>query len=60
MRKAMTVEMKWNQTSQKWLMSLKDRFIYDFWDCGTMQVAFERLDKTKANKFRITIEKLGE
>ena len=48
--------MQWNETAQKWLMNLHGKLIYDFWDCGTIQAAFEGLDKKQTKKFEITIK----
>ena len=54
--KTLTVTMKWNETAQKWFMDWNQKFIYDFFDCGTIQAAFEGLDKKETKKFEITIK----
>lgn len=60
--KIITVTMAWNEPHQKWLMTtVKDEvFIYDFWDCGNMRLAFEELNKKKPQKYKLTIEHLED
>ena len=57
--KALTVTMQWNETAQKWLMHLHGKFVYDFWDCPTIQAAFKGLDKKQTEKFEIIIRPEG-
>lgn len=56
--KTLTITMQWNEIAQKWLMHLHDQFVYDFWDCSTVQVAFEGLDKSVIKRFEVTIKPL--
>lgn len=60
--KVLTVTMTWNELAQKWLMRQvrKDAFIYDFWDCGNVQLAFKGLDKHKPKTYKLTIECLED
>ena len=52
------VQMKWNESSQKWLMLLPNgHMLYDFWDCGNINRLFcNGLDKENDKWFELTIK----
>jgi ketosteroid isomerase-like protein len=47
MRRA--VIMRWNEVNQVYMMLDRndEAFLYDFWDCNTIRMLFENLDKEK-------------
>ena len=61
-QKILTVTMQWNEPLQKWLMhhARNKILIYDFFDCGNVRLAFEGLNKEKAERYRIVIEYLED
>ena len=56
----------WNEPNQKWLGYFDEgsnpkyvgKFFYDFWDCGTVIFALGNPDKSKVNRYMLTIEKV--
>lgn len=56
--KQIIVTMEWNEPNQKWLMKAKKtgNLINDFWDCHTMPLLFDDLDKARVKGYKITIE----
>ena len=67
-----TVTMEWNEYHQQWLMKLVpiditfqefrqeelDKGEKEVFNCGSVVTVFKRLDKTKAKKYRMTVESL--
>ncbi len=57
------VKMTWNETHQKWLMTLPtegDKFIYDFWNCGNICSIFDgALNKSESKLFQLTVKEWG-
>lgn len=57
------VRMEWGgKDNQQWMMNfLRSRFfLMNFPDCKNVNKYFEGMDKTKSNKFEITIRPLGK
>jgi hypothetical protein len=56
------VKMTWNETHQKYLMTLPDgKFIYDFWDCGNIARIFDgKLDKSEGKWFEVQVKQRTE
>jgi hypothetical protein len=48
------VTMRW--ADPKWLMEMGGFFIFDFWNCGTVNKVFPHLNKEIPQKYKITVE----
>ena len=63
LRRQLQVRMEWGgKNNKQWMMNfLSSRFFFmNFPDCKNINKYFEALDKTKSNKFEITIRPLGK
>lgn len=61
--KRLLVRMEWGgKANTQWMMNLlRSRFfLMNFPDCKNVNKYFERMDKTKSNKFEILIRLIGE
>jgi hypothetical protein len=55
------IVLEWNEVGDVWHMKKEDGiFIQEFFNCGNIHQFFQGLDKSKENKYLVTIAKIGE
>ncbi|MCK5590614.1 MAG: hypothetical protein KAI72_01540 [Candidatus Pacebacteria bacterium] len=52
----MKIKMTWNKANQKWLMTVRGFFVFDFWNCGTLNTVFKGLDKKNPKEYDVIIK----
>ncbi len=60
----MTLEvvMTWGERDRKWAMTAAKtgRFLYDFWDCDNFNKVFRGIDKGRATRYVLTVDRVKE
>lgn len=54
------VILTWGERDRKWAMSSAKtgRFLYDFWDCDNFNRIFRHIDKTKENRYFLSVRRI--
>lgn len=56
------IGMRWNEPHRKYLMEMDKTgyFVFDFWDCTTLNKVFTKLDKKKVSMYELTVKQIDD